>query len=225
MEKQMTIKIVLLIALMCAVSMLMAEQNLKLGVMVGLNASKVAVTGDTDWDPEFLDYKTKFDFVMGPFLQYNIGKRLSIRPEILYSRKGAFHEFESQVTIGGTQIYNGINKANWNLSYLQIPILAQYQIIDNLNVFLGPSLGKLLSSKEKWEFQGTYLGNSYSTSGEDDMKDYTKGTDISVIIGCEFNVKKVLFDLRYDHGLTILGEGEDNKFYNRTITFLMGYQF
>lgn len=221
----MRTRITLIVVLLCMATFLIAQTSLNFGLKGGLNVANIAVSGDTSWDPEFLDYKSKLDFAIGSFLEIPIGPKLLLQPELLYSRKGAFHEFDSQVTVDGTQVYSGKNKAYWNLSYLQLPVLAKYKFSDKFGLFLGPSLSFLLSSKEKWEFKGTYLGQSHTANGEDDRSEFTESTDLSLILGGEIRMNKLLFDIRYDLGLSKVAEGDDNDFSNRTISLLIGYAF
>ena len=221
----MRTRIILVVVLLCMATILIAQTSLNFGLKGGLNVANIAVSGDTSWDPEFLDYKSKLDFAIGSFLEIPIGPKLLLQPELLYSRKGAFHEFVGEFTVGGTQVYSGKNKAYWNLSYLQLPVLAKYKFSDKFGLFIGPSLSFLLSSNEKWEFKGTYLGQSYTATGDDDMSEFTESTDLSLILGGEIRMNKLLFDIRYDLGLSKVAEGDDNDFSNRTISLLIGYAF
>ncbi|MCK9288657.1 MAG: PorT family protein [Sphaerochaetaceae bacterium] len=221
----MRTRIILVVVLLCMATILIAQTSLNFGLKGGLNVANIAVSGDTSWDPEFLDYKSKLDFAIGSFLEIPIGPKLLLQPELLYSRKGAFHEFDSQVTVGGTQVFSGRVKEYWSLSYLQLPVLAKYKLTEKFGLFLGPSISFLLSSKSKAEFKGTYLGESYTENEEFDRKDSTESTDLSFILGGEFRMNKLLFDLRYDLGLSKVAEGDDNDFSNRTISLLIGYAF
>lgn len=96
---------------------------------------------------------------------------------------------------------------------------------DKFGLFLGPSISFLLSSNEKWEFKGTYLGQSHTANGEDDRSEFTESTDLSLSLGGEIRMNKLLFDIRYDLGLSKVAEGDDNDFSNRTISLLIGYAF
>jgi len=166
----MRTRITLIVVLLCMANLLIAQTNLNFGLKGGLNVANIAVSGDTSWDAEFLDFKSKLDFAIGSFLETPIGTKVVLQPELIYTRKGAFHEYDAQATVNGTQVFSGRVKEYWSLSYMQLPVLAKYKLTEKFGLFLGPSISFLLSSKSKAEFNGTYLGESYTENEESDRK-------------------------------------------------------
>ena len=87
-------------------------------------------------------------------------------------------------------------------------------------LFAGPAIGILLSAK------------SVADPGEEvDIKDDAKSTDIGFLAGAGVEYKmesgSVLFDVRYEVGLTTIdkGDGEAADIKNSAISFMAGYGF
>ncbi|MDP8221581.1 MAG: porin family protein [Candidatus Stygibacter frigidus] len=218
--------IVLIGLILLSSSLLFSDGITNIGIKGGLNLTNFSISGDTSDDPEFLDYHSRLDFCLGGFLEYEIEQKMFLQPEILYTRKGATHEFHGGVTVNGQAIYDGTNKGDHIVSYLQIPILLKYRISDKIGLLTGPSIGILLSHIEKLHFDGEYLGQSYSHDYEEDFNEYTNSTDFSLVIGGEYCLNKFVLDLRYDLSLSTLSKEEgENNFKNRVFSFLIGYKF
>lgn len=71
-------------------------------------------------------------FHAGVFAQIGLSEFFSIQPELLYSRKG----FELQGDVH-------------RLDYLELPVLAVFNISNHLSVHLGPQISVMLSAKEE----------------------------------------------------------------------------
>ena len=109
-------------------------QDIKFGIKGGINLS--TFTGDIE------DASSKVGFQAGGFAELKLSDKFSIQPEVLYSLQGA--KFKET---GDSYSY----KENINASYLNVPVLAKYYVIDKLSVEAGPQIGFLLSAKSKWE--------------------------------------------------------------------------
>ncbi len=108
--------------------------QLKLGVIGGLNFNDL-----TGSDIESDGMSTGYHF--GGFL--NIGNKLMIEPQLLYSVKG-------------TESTNG----NLNLGYLEIPIWLRYQLEGGLNFNAGAFMAVLLGAKD----DGNEADDQFKTS-------------------------------------------------------------
>lgn len=137
---------------------------------------------------------TRTGFTGGGFLTYTIVQQLSIQPELYYTMKG------------GKRFPNTIDQENWDLNYLEIPLLLKFNFptegMVKPNIFAGPQLGFPLSA-------------SYN---DQDVMDYVKGTEFSLAFGAgiEYKLRMVslTFDARYVLGLTnIISATDFNTFY------------
>ncbi len=138
---------------------------------------------DATGDP---DGKTGFHF--GAFA--NIGLAgISLQPEILYSTKGA---------------------DDFDLTYVEVPILLKKNFAKVVNIHLGPQFGFLTKAE----------------SNDVDVKDFVKGTDLSLAVGGGLDLPMGLSaGLRYVLGLSDINDfdgGDEIK--NRTFQVYVGYR-
>ena len=163
---------------------------------------------------EFLgaDFKSKWGLCAGGFIQFNISKVLAIQPEFLYTMKGARMEEE---VLGETL------KVAYNLSYLEVPVLVKFMIPTpggvKPSLFVGPAVAIKLGAKMKVEYAGD--------TDEDDVSDDVENTEFGLIIGGGLDFGKIMFDVRYNLGLTTLSIYEDEEIKNRGISFKVGFSF
>ncbi|RYJ37698.1 OMP_b-brl_2 multi-domain protein [Flavobacterium anhuiense] len=181
-------------------------QDVKYGVKGGINLS--TFTGDVE------DASSKVGFQAGGFAEIKLSDKFSIQPEMLYSLQGAkFKETEDSYTY----------TENVNASYLNVPVMAKYYVVDKFSVEAGPQVGFLLAAKSKWE--ETYEGEMYS--GKENVKDSFKTVDFSLNVGAGYDfTENVSAGLRYNFGLSNISDFSDNaKIHNNVISLSVGYKF
>lgn len=148
------------------------------GPKAGLNLAKLSFTND--------DFKTSFKpgFLVGGFVNYLLADKMSLQGELFFSLEGTKEE----------RISSG-SKGDIAKSYLQIPILFQYQLHESFYVEAGPQIGLLLSSKEK-----------YGSSSRISIKDHYKSTDLRFPLGIGYHFSDKLtglsLGLRYSFSLS-----------------------
>jgi hypothetical protein len=115
----------LILAAGLCVSNSLQAQKLRFGVQSGLNS---AYYSEQRWPgyrkPEKKSVSASLGFTGGAFFSYPLTSWLTIRPEVLYSRKGTSITSRLQ---GGTFLssYNGTQRERVKLDYLDLPVLAQ----------------------------------------------------------------------------------------------------
>jgi len=193
------------------------------GVKVGLNMSSI---NDDDIDiivGTGFDTKTRMGFTGGGFAEYSFIPEFSMEAEVLLSMKGSKMENEAG------------DEYELKLTYIEIPILVKlnFPMEGKLspNFYAGPALGFLLSAK------GPYPNEEDEEVIEEDVdiKDYMNTIDYGVVMGVGFEYQmdngSILFDLRYNLGLSKIGDGEpldlqtDPDWKNNSISFMVGYSF
>lgn len=193
---------VALVLLALGASEAAAQRPVRLGVIGGANLS--GAWGD---DAEGTGTRTGFD--VGGLVQLPMGDMITIQPEVHYTQKGYEVEtagFESEVS----------------LNYIQVPILfrAGVPLAEGFDVDfqVGPSFGFLVSCEAS--------AGSVSADCDESVKSF----DYGIIAGGSFSWAAgpgdLLFDIRYDLGLTAIGDQEnaaDVK--NTNFQFLVGYAF
>ncbi|PWB72743.1 hypothetical protein C3F09_06205 [candidate division GN15 bacterium] len=146
------------------------------GLKLGFDFASI----NTDYQEldEFLDSRS--GFIGGAYLTYSINRRFALQPELLYASKGAQKDFF-------------LFDVHWNVDYLEIPVLAKFQIAPDgrvqPNLFAGPAVSVLLSSKFE------VINDSY------DVADGMKTMDFSLVFGGGLDFKRFTCDLRYTLGL------------------------
>lgn len=169
-------------------------QKTQFGIKAGVNFA--TLTGDT------AGVNSIVGFNIGGFSEIKISDKFSIQPELLYSIQGA------KVDSEGTTV-------DFNLSYLNIPVMAKYYVSPKFNLEIGPQIGFLTSAK------GKTMGVSV------DVKDFFKSTDFGLNFGAGYDfTSKFSAGIRYNLGLSNIAEdsgGESVK--NSVISISLGYKF
>lgn len=163
------------------------QAQTKYGLKAGVNLANFS--GDVE------DNKMKIGLNVGAFAKFHLTEAISLQPELVYSSQGAKYD-------------DGEEEAKYNLNYLNIPVLFQYNTTSGFYGETGPQLGFLMSAKMKPE------------EGDDvDVKDSFKSTDFSWAIGAGFLTKSGFgVNARFNLGLgNILENSGDDKMKNSVI--------
>ncbi|WP_395043781.1 porin family protein [Flavobacterium sp.] len=166
-------------------------QETKFGAKAGLNMSNL--TGDVE------DNSMKVGFHIGGFVNIGISEKFSVQPELLYNTGGA------KFTGGST-----------NLSYLSIPVMAQYNITEEFSLEAGPQIGFLMSANDKADGGGSV-----------DIKDSLNSTDFGLNLGLGYDVaENINIGLRYTIGMSnILKDSGDIKIGTSNLGLSLAYTF
>jgi len=129
------LKLLLIITLFClGHTTLVAQMNdgLRFGLTAGLNGSKLYDDARAD------DKKSRIAYTFGGFSQIPLGKgRFSLRPELLFTAKGASFDFDETT------------RSEVKLSYVELPVSLQWHLLVLLNVHAGMYASLLVDSKGK----------------------------------------------------------------------------
>ncbi len=218
--KRLIVAVVALVAVFALSSAsVYAVEGLSAGAKAGLNIA-------TLYGSDVEDAKMKIGAAFGGFVNYSINDNIAVQPELLFSMKGAKSEFEEEIL--GVKFSM---KETMKLSYLEIPILAKVSIPMEGKVkpvlLIGPSLGILLSAKDKIEMEAAGV----SASAEVDIKEIIKPIDFGLVFGggvdvAELGPGNLTVDARYTLGLTSIDDsGLDLSMKNGVISVMAGYSF
>ena len=176
-------------------------QEITVGVKGGLNSSSLSVSSQEDPD---LGFESQTDFRIGAFVQFALGSKLAIQPEVHYSREGARSRgTEPAVTL--------------NLDYFEIPLLIMARLSSRESpmypiLYAGPSV----AFETRCGVSGEQGGASVSFDCDDPEFDgalQTKSTDFRLVFGGGFEILlnrlTIQLDARYRLGLTNLNAAED----------------
>lgn len=153
-------------------------------------------------------------FLVGAFAEFEIGDVLSLEPQLLWVQKGAKYNVDVTGASGSATI---------KLDYVQIPVLlkAEYrQEGKDLapSVFAGPAVGFKTSCSVNIEADG-------ASGSQDCDSDAVNGTEWSVIFGLGLDYKRIVFQARYDLGLSGVPQDSDVDVKNGGWAFTLGYAF
>ena len=190
---------------------------------IGFNVSFLTNAGKTVLDvpggPMTGNRDVKAGFVAGVEAEYQITPVISVAAGLLYSMQGT--KWEDLETIGTN--YRLMSKDRMvDLSYLNIPIVANFYVAKGFALKAGVQPGFLLDSKEK----ETYCdAQNREVKASDDIEGIKK-FDLSIPLGASYEFNNVVIDARYNLGLTKVCSGDENKAAkNSVIQVTVGYKF
>jgi hypothetical protein len=167
-------------------SQVLVAQDAAVGIKAGLNLTSLSVS-----DPQN-SYNSKAGYHAGFFFREKFGK-VAIQPEILLS---TFSTDVNSTLVGEFED---------SFTYLTIPAMMKFYIIQGLNIQAGPQFSFLLDGERK---SSDRLFGDNST----DIKDYYERSDISVSLGAGWDFGFGLgIDLRYNLGVKDINDWSDGR--------------
>ncbi|HLF53509.1 porin family protein [Flavobacterium sp.] len=135
-------------------------------------------------------------FHVGGFAEFMVMEKFTLQPELLFSTQGAKYD-----------------NLNFNLIYINLPVMGKYYVIDDFSIEAGPQIGLLVSAKEE----------------DSDVIDSMNEIDICLNLGLGYNLNEnMMLQLRYNLGLSEiekrLPSGIDGS-KNRVMQLSFGYKF
>ncbi|TDP00685.1 porin family protein [Flavobacterium sp. 245] len=166
-------------------------QEVKFGVKGGLNFANLG--GDFDGD-------LVTSFHVGGLAEIKLTDKFAVQPEVLVSGQGTDFSEDG---------FNSLVK----LTYLNIPVMAKYYVIERLSLEAGPQIGFLLSAKNE----------------DVDVKDSFKSVDFGLNFGAGYDITEHFFaGVRYNLGLSNVADFPDEadfKTNNSVFSVSVGYKF
>ncbi|MDT0554987.1 porin family protein [Patiriisocius hiemis] len=164
-------------------------QGLDLGIKAGVNFATIT-------DASGLDNRT--GFVGGVFVGGKFNDKIGLQADLLYSQQGA--EFEL---------------GEFDLNYVNVPIVLKYYLTDIVNVQLGPQFGILIDDDTQ-----TVVGETINDIATNDF-------DLSGVVGVGLDIPLgIRVEGRYNFGLSDVPDNDGfDKGKNSVITLSLGYSF
>ena len=189
-------KKIMMIAAMMLLSVGAFAQNevgqITLQPKVGANLS--TITGDGD-------QKMKFGLLAGVEAEYGLAENFGLAIGALYSMEGCRYTD-----------YLGTDKSlNFNLDYINIPIMANYYLAPGFAIKAGVQPAFNVRHK------ASYDGDSADLDG-------IQSFNFSVPVGLSYQISDFVIDARYNIGITKLVKDADQG-RNSTISLTIGYKF
>lgn len=183
----------------------------KFGVKGGINLSNLYVD-DVD------DENMKVGINVGVFAKFPLTKGFSIQPELLYNSKGAKLKYNNAVL--------GQGEYRYNLNYVDLPVLAVFNVGKNFNIHAGPYVSLLTSANIKRLDTETGDVDHIADLNTDDFNRF----DYGLAGGVGLDIQNFTIGARYNYGLHEIGKdgiaGQATKnSKNSAFTFYIGLGF
>lgn len=176
-----------------------SAQNMFVKPMVGGTLS--TFTGDAE------NVKMKLGFVGGAEFGYMIAPEFAVTAGVLASMQGAKSKDDAEWKDYKT-----------TLTYLNIPVLANYYVAPGLAIKAGVQPGFMLSRKT------TYTDVTTNHDVEFTDTDGMKKFDLSIPLGLSYEFDDFVIDARYNLGLTNIYDSDNVKVKNSVIMLTVGYK-
>ena len=157
----------------------------------------VNIANITDVD----DADPRIGLAAGAEFEYGLTDNIGLSAGVLYSMQGV-----------KTIIVD--DDCTSKLDYLNVPILANFYVAKGFAVKLGVQPGFKLSSKA--EFKGSGGLKEVDVDG-------FKSVDLSIPVGVSYQYQNIVFDARYNWGVTNIVEDSDSK--HSVFQITVGYKF
>ena len=146
-----------------------SAQDIRFGAKAGFNLAKLG--GDAVYS-----YDVKPGFPLGAALELPVSDAFYVQPEALISLQGSGGFFQNDL----------------NLWYLNVPVMAKYNIFDKVYIEAGPQLGFMISDN----LEGNYFG------GEPNVSQNSNGIDFGLGVGAAYQLDdNFYFQLRFNAGI------------------------
>lgn len=176
------------------------------GVKGGVNFATV------NGSDQFESPDSRTSFHVGALAEFPIADIFSIQVEALYSGQG----FE----ISSNNLLGQDNKVEYQLDYINVPVLAKFYLIKGLSIEAGPQFNFLVNEE---------IDSDVNNDGGDNPEDNTKSFDFGFAGGLTFQTEMGIFaTARYYQGVTNIvegSEGNDPTVNNSVFQIGVGYKF
>ncbi len=199
MKKLLTVMLVVGSLLMTSETF--SQAGFRLGVKGGLNFASLQTDVSTDGST---------GYHAGAFATIKITK-FAIQPEILYSTQ--------------TNELNFAQVQELRTSYVNIPVMVKFYLIQGINLQAGPQFGFTTLSEVK----------NLSTDSTEDLKDELSGSDVSLAFGAGVDLpfglsvtaryNLGLSDIAADYDIVDIGAASDEQLKNQVFQVSVGYAF
>lgn len=196
--------------LFMALSSTVMAQDIRYGITAGPTWS----TMKTNWA---MDQESKhvLGFHFGGFAEMPLAEKFSLRPELEYQTMGVKYPADDANDTFGVRTKS---------TYITLPILLEYALMDKLKVGVGPYASMMLSLKDKViPYQG--MEDEYNYDYVDESSHFKK-LHLGVGAGISYQiVSKIGVNFRYNLGLSnMLKDGDtDSTVRNRSFSLGVSY--
>ncbi len=186
---------------------LVNAQDLRFGARGGLNLADISVEITSGSRSVTLDTENKTSFYIGGFAEFPTSV------DKLYGEVGLY--YSANGTVSNSTLAGGDFNGTLSIDQLNLPILAKYEVTENLYAKGGIYMGFIMGAETE-----------HSSGVTSDAKDNFTSFDMGFSIGAEYNLENGLFfDAGYNLGLLNIADADNVTIKNRSLLLGVGYKF
>ncbi len=207
MKKMLVVLLVALVAVF-SVNAIGPEFGIKAGLTMGN-----IVYGDDNAPQDFDTDMFRAGLTGGIMMEMPMGP-LSLGAELLYTQKGEKFDTFANNYLAAVPV-----SVTAKLDYIEVPVMAKLSLLPLVKFYGGVSFGFLVSAEMVSEINDTEVASA-------DMKDFMNSTEMGAIFGAQVKISKLVFDARYNMGLTdIMKDNEGDAVKLSTLYATVGFMF
>ena len=190
----------------------------KVSNMPNLNLSQFNI-GDNTVDRSFYA-----GALIGAEFEYQVAQPFSLAAGLNFAMQGCqWADFE----VKKGDDYAKVKDLKMELTYLNLPIVANVYLFKGFAIKTGVQLGFLLNAKYKATNEVKVGELNHKDDISQDIKDGCKKLDVSIPIGISYQVPTIpiYIDGRYNLGLTNINKDGDVNYKNQVFQLTVGYKF
>ncbi len=167
-----------------------------------------------------IDKKMNIAAMAGAELEYQLTPMFSAAVGLNYSIQGTAWK---DIKVTGSGGYAEMKDMQMNLDYVNLPIVVNAYLFKGFAVKAGVQLGYLTSAKFKYTQD---INGDEETHESSNGKDDCQKIDFSIPVGVSYEISNVVFDLRYQLGLTKIFKDTfwDKSSKNSVFMLTVGYK-
>lgn len=203
-------KTLLIISLtILTITVVKSQEKIQFGIKGGINF--------TNMSSDFIINKESLTgFHLGVLAEIPFGTKFSVQPEILYSTYGS--------NGGMIMLGSSPEPIEFNLDYIQVPILAKIYLIKNLSLEIGPSFNFLVN--DELLFNSLTIGNIGDEFKLLTIDDIGESFEFSGVLGISYKINSGFFgSFRYTNGFTNALKVDSKDAKNYGVLIGLGYLF
>lgn len=180
--------------------------------------------GDLFGDNIDIDRSFYVGGLIGGEAEYQVSNVFSAAAGLNFAMQGCqWEDFE----IKRGNDYAKVKDLQMELTYLNVPIVANFYLFKGFAIKTGVQLGFLLSAEIKASSETKTGELTKKSDGSQDIKDNCNKFDVAIPIGISYQVPTVpiYIDGRYNLGLTNINKDGDTNYKNQVFQLTVGYKF
>lgn len=186
-----------------------------IGSKAGVNFSSLKVIYSEDYYNETQELKGQSNIFFGAFFNAYLTGGLSLQPEVVFSMTGG----EDKTT--WLDEYSNVREEGeynekFKFTYLDVPVLLQYELSKKISFQAGFQFSFLLSARSSGKVSFQIFENNQTTFtgghswDDENIKEYMRSPGLGFVAGVKYNVsERFHINARYNLGVSNLINSED----------------